>query len=94
VVCLSMVSTTSPARARYLVRRIRRRARRARLIIGLWGPERADFPSADAIVAAAADGVVTSLSAAVAEIEAALGEAPHPRIGMDKTADRLARETV
>jgi len=42
----------------------------------------------------AADGVVTSLSAAVAEIEAALGNVSHPRIGLDKTADRLARETV
>ena len=94
IVCLSMVSTTSAARARYLVRRIRRRARRARLIIGLWGPERADFPSADAVVAAAADGVVTTLAAAVAEIEPALGEIPHPRIGLDKTAERLARETV
>src|SRR5439155_6785220 len=30
VVCLSLISTTSAARARYLVRRIRRRARRAR----------------------------------------------------------------
>ena len=94
IVCLSLVSTTSPARARYLVRRIRRRARRARLIIGLWGPDRTDFPSADAVVVTAADGVVTSLSAAVAEIEAALGNVSHPRIGLDKTADRLARETV
>jgi predicted PurR-regulated permease PerM len=94
VVCLSAVSTTSAARARYLVRRIRRRARRARLIIGLWGPERADFPSADAIVAAAADGVVTSLAAAAAEIEAALGEAPHPRLAVEKAADRLTHETV
>src|SRR3989440_195899 len=94
IVCLSLVSTTSPARARYLVRRIRRRARRARLIIGLWGPDRTDFPSADAVDVTAADGVVTSLSAAVAEIEAALGNVSHPRIGLDKTADRLARETV
>jgi predicted PurR-regulated permease PerM len=90
VVCLSMVSTTSPARARYLVRRIRRRARRARLIIGLWGPERADFHVADAIVATAADGVVTSLAAAIAEIEAALAESHIPAIGQR----RLARESA
>jgi len=91
IVCLSMVSTTSPARARYLVRRIRRRARRARLIIGLWGPERADFPSADAAVASAADAVVTSLAAALAEIEAALAEAaPLP----EKLPQRLARQSA
>jgi hypothetical protein len=94
VVCLSMVSTTSAARARYLVRRIRRHARRARLIIGLWGPERTDFPSADAIVAAAADGVVTTLAAALAEIETALTEAPHPRLAIEKPAERLTREAV
>jgi len=90
VVCLSMVSTTSPARARYLVRRIRRRARRARLIIGLWGPERADFQAAEAIVATAADGVVTSLAAAIAEIEAALAESRIPAIG----ERRFARESA
>jgi hypothetical protein len=91
IVCLSMVSTTSPARARYLVRRIRRRARRARLIIGLWGPERVDFPSADAAVASAADAVVTSLAAALAEIEAALAEAAPPP---EKLPQRLARQSA
>src|SRR5439155_4214011 len=90
VVCLSLISTTSAARARYLVRRIRRRARRAHLMIGLWGQERADFSAADATVATAADNVVTSLAAAIAEIETALRDSRPPA-----AADRkLARETA
>ena len=76
-----------PARARYLVRRIRRRARRARLIIGFWSQDRADFPAAEAIVATAADGVVTSLAAAIAEIEVALVE-------MSPAAERLTRQSA
>jgi hypothetical protein len=56
----------------------------------LWGPERADFQAADAIVATAADGVVTSLAAAIAEIEAALTESRIPAIGQR----RLARESA
>jgi predicted PurR-regulated permease PerM len=91
VVCLSIVSTTSPARARYLVRRIRRRARRAHLIIGLWGPERADFPIADAAVATAADAVVTTLAAALTDIEAALAEAAPPP---ERSAERLTRQSA
>jgi hypothetical protein len=34
VVCLSLLSTGSAARARYLVRRIRRRARRVLVVVG------------------------------------------------------------
>ncbi len=37
VVCLSLISTSSPARARFLVRRIRRRAPRAHILVGFWG---------------------------------------------------------
>ena len=73
-VCLSLVSTSSAARARYLVRRIRRRAKAARLLVGLWGYGVTDSSAVDA--AAAADAVVTTLSAAVFDIEAALNEAP------------------
>jgi predicted PurR-regulated permease PerM len=94
VVCLSLISATSAARARYLVRRIRRRARRARLLIGLWGQERADFSATEATVATAADNVVTSLAAAVAEIEAALGEPQHPRLGPEKIIGRLNQAAV
>jgi predicted PurR-regulated permease PerM len=72
VVCLSLVSTNSAARARYLVRRIRRQARHARLIVAFWG-QNFDAPEiADAVVATAADAVVTNLREAIADIEAAL----------------------
>jgi predicted PurR-regulated permease PerM len=75
VICLSLLSTGSAARARYLVRRIRRRARRATIVIGFWGQTGAEFSIDEAIAATAADKVVITLVAAVAEIEAALGPA-------------------
>jgi predicted PurR-regulated permease PerM len=74
VVCLSLLSTSSAARARYLVRRIRRRARRTVLVIGFWGQQGPEFSSGEAVAATAADHAVTTLSAAVAAIAAALGD--------------------
>jgi predicted PurR-regulated permease PerM len=72
VICLSLLSASSAAQLRYLVRRLRRRARRARIVIGYWDHrDDGDFPLADAISATAADRVVTSLADALAEIEAA-----------------------
>ena len=73
VICLSLLSTSSAARARYLVRRIRRRARRATIVIGFWGQTGPEFSVDEAIAATAADKVVITLAAALAEIEAALG---------------------
>jgi len=69
-VCLSLVSTGSLARARYLVRRLRRRAPEARLLVGVWGggPE---VPIAEAAAAIAADRVVASLRDAAADLAAA-----------------------
>jgi predicted PurR-regulated permease PerM len=77
-ICLSLLSTRSTAGARYLVRRIRRRARRAVVVIGYWGHGEAEFSVAEATAATAADRVVTTLAAALAAIEAALREA-HPK---------------
>lgn len=85
-VCLSLLSASSAARARYLVRRIRRQARRARLVIGCWGERGTDFSVEQAVAATAADQVVTSLAAAVAAIEAAL---PHDE---PAAADRLPEQ--
>jgi hypothetical protein len=77
VICLSLLSASSAAQLRYLVRRLRRRARRAKIVIGYWDHrDDADFSVADANSATAADRVVTSLSDALAEIEAALIQAP------------------
>jgi hypothetical protein len=73
VICLSLLSAGSAAQLRYLVRRLRRRARRAKIVIGYWDHRNgADFSVADATSATAADHVVTSLSDALAEIEAVL----------------------
>jgi hypothetical protein len=43
LVCLSLISTSSPARARYFVRRIRRRAPSARILVAFWGLPRAGW---------------------------------------------------
>jgi len=97
VVCLSLISTTATARARYLVRRIRRRARRARLMIGFWGQKPGDFSIEEAIVATAADTVVTSLAAAVADVEAALkalSAGPPARSIAEIVADKLTRQSA
>jgi predicted PurR-regulated permease PerM len=71
VVCLSLISTSSPARARYLVRRIRRRAPRARVVVGFWGSEIRELAGGEAIGGPAATAVVFSLRDAVAEIDVA-----------------------
>ncbi|MBV9863617.1 MAG: AI-2E family transporter [Alphaproteobacteria bacterium] len=76
VVCLSLLSTSSPARARYLVRRLRRRAPRARLLVGFWGEPPASLSVADTIEATAADQVFTSLRDAFADIAATIASVP------------------
>ena len=64
VVCLSLISTGSPARARFIVRRLRRRAPRARMLLGFWG-----FASDDTGAATSADAVATTLAEAIADID-------------------------
>ena len=93
VVCLALVSTDSTARARYLVRRIRRQARRARLVVGFWGQTADGFSAADAVVATAADGVVTSLEDAVAAIEAVVSPSASDASAA-AAGDRLARRSA
>jgi predicted PurR-regulated permease PerM len=73
IICLSLLSPNSAAQLRHLVRRLRRRARHARIVIGYWDRrDDSDFSATDATASSAADRVVTSLSDALAEIEAAL----------------------
>jgi hypothetical protein len=79
VVCLSLLATGSAAQLRYLVRRLRRRARRATIVIGYWGQEAdGNFSVGETLAATAADRVVTSLADALAAIEAALSHAHRP----------------
>ncbi|MGD9616195.1 MAG: AI-2E family transporter [Alphaproteobacteria bacterium] len=78
VICLSLLGGGSAIQLRYLVRRLRRRARRARIVIGYWDHrDDSGFSVADAPSATAADRVVTSLSEALTEIEAALTQGPN-----------------
>jgi predicted PurR-regulated permease PerM len=60
LVCLSLISTGSPVRARYLVRRVRRRAPRAAVIVGFWGSS-SELPAKEATLATTADVVTFSL---------------------------------
>jgi hypothetical protein len=84
ILCLSLISTSSPARARHIVRRLRRRAPRARIIIGFWGLDAAEHPPADILPITSADAIATTLAAAIAEIEtqtAALAPLPTAAAG-------------
>jgi hypothetical protein len=73
VICLSLLSASSATQLRYLVRRLHRQARRATIVIGYWDHrDDADFLITDAASGTAADRAVTTLSEALAEIEAAL----------------------
>ena len=72
VVCLSLISTSSPARARLLVRRIRRRAPRAQLLIGFWGSPTREVAAEEIASATSAQAVAFSLRDAVATINSML----------------------
>jgi predicted PurR-regulated permease PerM len=69
VLCLSLISTSSPARARQIVRRLRRRAPRARIIVGFWGLGAAEKPPSDMLPVTSAHAIATTLTEAIAEIE-------------------------
>jgi hypothetical protein len=70
ILCLSLISTRSAARARHIVRRLRRRAQRARIIVGFWGLGAAENPPSDMLPVTSADAIATTLKEAIAEIEA------------------------
>ncbi len=80
VICLSLISTGSAARARHIVRRLRRRASRARIMLGFWG--HGDISPADAQATTAADAVATTLAEALADIEGGL-TVPAPLIAAE-----------
>jgi predicted PurR-regulated permease PerM len=79
IVCLSLISTASAARARHIVRRLRRRAPRARVVIGFWGLDADGYPS-EALTVSAADIIVTTLAGAITDIEEHLGAGPAPMV--------------
>ncbi len=69
VVCLSLISTSSPARARFLVRRIRRRAPRAQILVGFWGSPTREVAAEEMARVISVQAVVFSLRDAVATID-------------------------
>jgi hypothetical protein len=72
VICLSLVSTSSPARARYMVRRLRRRAPLARVVVGFWGASARELPVEETTRSISAQALAFSLSDALAAIDAML----------------------
>jgi hypothetical protein len=72
VVCLSLISTNSAARARYLVRRIRRRAPLAQIVVGLWGPSARELPIEETTRAISAHAIALSLRDAAGTIDSML----------------------
>jgi hypothetical protein len=66
--CLSVISTGSPIRARYLVRRVRRRAPRATVIVGFWGSS-TELRAKEVTPATTTDVVTFSLRDALEKIE-------------------------
>jgi hypothetical protein len=72
VVCLSLISTSSPARARFLVRRIRRRAPRAHILVGFWGSAAGEVAAEEMARTTSAQAVAFSLRDAVATIDSML----------------------
>ena len=78
VVCLSLISTSSRARARFLVRRIRRRAPRAQILVGFWGSPTREVAAKEMARATSAQAVAFSLRDAVAAIDSMLSRERAP----------------
>jgi predicted PurR-regulated permease PerM len=68
VICLSLLSTNSPVRARYLVRRLCRRVPHARVLVGFWRLSPGELAAAIAAIARPDTVVATSLRDAVASL--------------------------
>jgi len=82
VICLSLISTQSPVRARYIVRRLSRRAPRARVVVGLWSLSPDELAATVATIERHDAVVVTSLRDAAIELHSDLSpnERPVPAV--------------
>ena len=69
VICLSLISTNSALRARYLVRRLYRSAPRARVLVGFWRLDPGELAAAVATIARPNTAVATSLRNAVTSLQ-------------------------
>jgi len=68
VICLALISTQSAVRARYLMRRLQRRAPRARVLVGFWRLDPGDLEATVATINRPNTIVVTSLREATASL--------------------------
>ena len=68
VICLSLISTQSAVRARYLMRRLQRRTPRARVLVGFWRLDPGDLEATVATIDRPNTIVVTSLREATASL--------------------------
>jgi hypothetical protein len=59
LICLSLIGTSTPARARYLLRRVRRRAPHANLIVAFWGIPEEDLAAKKATIDGSVQTVAT-----------------------------------
>jgi hypothetical protein len=79
VICLSLISTHSPFRARYIIRRLSRRVPGARVLVGFWNLSRDELAATVATIARPDSVVATSLRDAVTKLQSNMspsGEAP------------------
>jgi predicted PurR-regulated permease PerM len=72
IICLSLISTHSPVRARYIVRRLSRRAPRARILVGFWRLSPDELAATVATMARPDAVVVTSFQDAVMDLHSGL----------------------
>jgi hypothetical protein len=72
LICLSLVSTNSPIRARYLVRRLCRRAPGAKILVGIWRMDPAELTATVAAIAQPNTAAVTSLREAIISLQSDL----------------------
>jgi len=72
VVCVSALPPHAATHARYLCMRIRPRFRELKILVGLWGTGGSTKKAEQRLLDTGIDGVVTTLAAAVEQIERAL----------------------
>src|SRR6516225_978184 len=72
VICLSLISTTSPVRSRFLVRRLYRRAPSAKIVVGFWRMDPAELTARVAAIAQPNTAAVTSLREAIISLQSDL----------------------
>ena len=93
LICLSLIGATTPARVRYLVRRVRRRALHAHLIVGFWGVPQEELAAARASIDGSIHSV-TTLREAVALSPALLGSAANNADFLKEAHPRRSGEGV